>query len=266
MHIKSILLAFVSIFASFSISEARDVTFKSFGDSFVNDFKYVGNNIANMSTNDLLIGGGICSGTALLLFADEPARDFMKDNQGSDADTYFDLANNFGEPITAGIITGGLILTGFIADDADIADAGRITFESLLIAGALNGGMKFTFGRHRPYLNDGNTKFDPFSAQDKFNSFPSGHTTVAFAMATALSCKIDRWWAYTGLYTIAASTGLARMYKDKHWISDVFMGAAIGTVSALAVVKAHEHDKNKKKPQLEIAPNFTPGITFSWNF
>lgn len=66
-----------------------------------------------------------------------------------------------------------------------------------------------------------------------FNSFPSGHTAVAFMGAEFLwqEYKDVSIWYGIGGYTVAAATGALRMYNNKHWIGDVAFGAGIGILS-----------------------------------
>jgi PAP2 superfamily len=66
---------------------------------------------------------------------------------------------------------------------------------------------------------------------------------LAFSSATILSYNIDEWWSYAGFYSMAGLVAGARIYKDQHWLSDVVMGACIGTLSALNVLDA-EKDRN----------------------
>lgn len=78
-------------------------------------------------------------------------------------------------------------------------------------------GLKYTVSRLRP---DGSA----------YNSFPSGHTATAFMSATMLH-KEYGWrspWFSIGAYTTAAVTGMSRILNNKHWMSDVMAGAAIG--------------------------------------
>ena len=85
-----------------------------------------------------------------------------------------------------------------------------------IMATAVNG-LKYTIRRPRP---DGN----------KNNSFPSGHTATAFMSATILH-KEYGWrspWFSIGGYTIAAATGVSRIIRNKHWMTDIAAGAAIG--------------------------------------
>ena len=92
-------------------------------------------------------------------------------------------------------------------------------FSGALMAGMVNG-LKYTVRRPRP---DGTSR----------NSFPSGHTATAFMIATMLH-KEYGWrspWFSIGGYTIAAFTGVSRVLNDRHHLTDVMAGAAIGTAS-----------------------------------
>ena len=65
------------------------------------------------------------------------------------------------------------------------------------------------------------------------NSFPSGHTATAFAGAEFLWQEykdVNIWYGISG-YVVATGTGLFRMYNNRHWLSDVIMGAGIGILS-----------------------------------
>ena len=66
-----------------------------------------------------------------------------------------------------------------------------------------------------------------------FNSFPSGHTATAFAGAEFLWQEykdVSIWYGISG-YLVASGTGIFRLYNDKHWLTDVAMGAGIGIMS-----------------------------------
>src|SRR5262249_55631828 len=78
---------------------------------------------------------------------------------------------------------------------------------------------------------------------DKYQSFPSGHTVAAFAAAAAVVNETSRWWPnYTWfiaptMFGGASLVGVSRMYNNRHWASDVMMGAAIGTFAGNKVVR-----------------------------
>jgi membrane-associated phospholipid phosphatase len=65
------------------------------------------------------------------------------------------------------------------------------------------------------------------------NSFPSGHTTTAFAAAEFLRQEykdVSPWYGVAG-YAIAATTGALRVYNNRHWVSDAVAGAGLGILS-----------------------------------
>jgi len=84
-------------------------------------------------------------------------------------------------------------------------------------------------------------------------SFPSGHTSEAFASAELIRMEYQNtqpWLGVTG-YLMAVTTGYLRMYNNKHWFSDVFTGAGIGIASTrlsyLIYDKVSSRIQSKKK-------------------
>lgn len=66
------------------------------------------------------------------------------------------------------------------------------------------------------------------------NSFPSGHTATAFMTATMLHKEYgltESPWYSIGAYSIATATAVSRMLNNKHWLSDVMVGAGVGILS-----------------------------------
>jgi membrane-associated phospholipid phosphatase len=101
----------------------------------------------------------------------------------------------------------------------------RIAF-SVAAAGASMFVVKVSVGRWRPDEAPGDPgRFDPFSGHD---SFPSGHTTAAFALVTALDAETRTRWVPLLGYPAATLTAWSRVRDLRHWPSDVVAGAAIG--------------------------------------
>lgn len=79
------------------------------------------------------------------------------------------------------------------------------------------------------------------------NSFPSGHTANAFAGAEFLYQEyknVNIWYGISG-YAVATMTGFFRMYNQRHWFSDVVMGAGIGILSTKMAYWLHPYIKQK---------------------
>ena len=71
----------------------------------------------------------------------------------------------------------------------------------------------------------------PYSSEQSL-SFPSGHTSLAFTTATALSLKYPKWYIIAPSYLWASSVGYSRMNLGVHYPSDVVAGALLGAGSA----------------------------------
>lgn len=137
----------------------------------------------------------------------------------------------FGEaPVMVGV-SGGLALAGWAGGRPALVRLGGQTAAALLLETVAVQATKQLVGRARPYQDPDRDAFDfaPFSSQA---AFPSGHSAAAFAMATTLGDATHSTWARAGLYTLATGTAWARLAEEKHWLSDVVAGAAIGILSA----------------------------------
>jgi len=111
------------------------------------------------------------------------------------------------------------------------------------------------------------TNVDRPNGENKF-SFPSGHTTYAFVVATMVSreFKGKSKWIGIASYTAAGATGMMRVLNDKHWFSDVLAGAGVGILSTNLVYLAHDRWLPKRDKGLNTAlyptilPNGSPGM------
>jgi membrane-associated phospholipid phosphatase len=228
------------------------------------DAAFIGNGLLNINLNDVIITSGVLGGTGLLMLADEDVRSLALRNQTQQANSIFRITNEAGNVLYAGGLSGGMYLGGLLAGNEWTRTTGRLMIESLVLSGAFTTTLKVIIGRSRPYTNDGNMKFNWFEWQEGHWSMPSGHSSTVFAVVSVLAGRIDRWWGY-GLYGIAAMTMASRIYYDKHWLSDTFMGGAIGLLSGLTVLEAHKENSKAKSYGLFIVPSSNV-ITFSYKF
>jgi hypothetical protein len=145
------------------------------------------------------------------------------------------------------LIGGSMYVVGRLAHVPRAADLGLHGTEALVVGAAMAGVLKGVLGRERPYAsadtNPRNFKFGRGFKGGEFMSFPSGHSTTAFAAAAAVSTETAVWWPKTKwiigpiLYGGATMVGLSRIYHDRHWASDVIMGAAVGTFAGQKTVR-----------------------------
>jgi membrane-associated phospholipid phosphatase len=128
---------------------------------------------------------------------------------------------------------GSLLLTGYIKDDKIMMRNGIKTGISIGFSALLSTGLKYAINRPRPFVQYPNdiikrTDVGPYS-------FPSGHTTTAFATATALTLSTKKWYVAVPSYAYACAVGYSRMRLGVHFPSDVLGGMVIGIGSSLLV-------------------------------
>ena len=108
-------------------------------------------------------------------------------------------------------------------------------FAAVALPGIFTMIVKAIIGRARPYLFDtqGPFGFNPLSFESTYASWPSGHTTTAFAFVIAIALLAPRL-KYI-LLPLAVLAGYSRLALDAHYLGDVIMGATIGTIGAILV-------------------------------
>lgn len=197
--------------------------------------------------SDYLKIGLISAGTILIMeTADQPIRKAVLKDQRYYKSVPIEFGRMWGEIYSPFVLFGGFagysLLTGDIGTRKIAYELGQAS----LYAGAVDYLLKLAIGRARPYMDEGNTSFHPFSSlfgQD-YHSLPGGHNTAAFALSTVLSRNAKPVWLKGLAYVPAVLTFISRVYQDQHWTSDDFLGAALGYVIATWVVDQHEQGDN----------------------
>ena len=145
-------------------------------------------------------------------------------------DTFFNITNQLGDGrYHALLFTTGYAL-GRLTQNERLTEVSSEGFRSFLISGITVLTLKSIIGRARPYMNEGPLSFHPFTLDNDYHSFPSGHTIVAFSTASVISSNFRHPAVYAITYSLATSVAMARIYKDKHWFSDVLTAAVLGSI------------------------------------
>jgi len=216
----------------------------------------------HFSGQDWLFTGGAFAGIAALHGLDGGARAFALRNQNSTGDNIASAAKLYGDGAYA---AGGSIVVytiGLLGHEPSVRETGLEMIEALSFAGAATTIAKSILGRSRPYTEDGPHMYKFFQTDNDYESLPSGHSTVAFALSSVLAARIKNRYATIGLFSVAGLAAYSRLYEDQHWLSDVVTGGAIGTAMGLAVAGLHEKDS---KMGLLIIPNLR-GATLVYRF
>ncbi len=161
-------------------------------------------------------------------------------------------------------VLGGFYLAGAALHDdhaKGVAVDGAIA--SLFAAGIITPALKEIVGRSRPHQSASGHDFSPFSGAA---SFPSGHATEAFAVASVVASEYSSPWVKGVAYGLAGLVGVARVERDAHYVSDVLAGGLIGTLVGREVA----HTNQARRGELTVVSSLEPthkgfGIGWRWS-
>lgn len=184
--------------------------------------------------------------------------------------------NTVGFPGSA-VLSAAAYFLGLDKHSRPIASLGMHTGEAIVLGGLLAEGLQMTIGRSRPQRDINNAhdfRFGKGFSDDDYSSLPSAHATVAFAAATAASREVGRSWPEASRYvtpisyTAATLAGLSRMYKNKHWASDIVAAAGLGTYSAVLFDRYNQGHPNNLFERAFLPVRIVPvrgGVSFTWS-
>ena len=232
------------------------------GWTFSTYFSLLGNNLKqaftkpfHMHGNEWAYAGAATAFAAALSFEDEPIQQIALNLR----------SNNPGVRTTSRRITefGGLYelyslsalgAYGFVFNKEKMKTATLLATQAYITGVAIESAVKILTVRMRPSFYPPTTQAEPsfkgpfvgpsdFSASRTHSSFPSGHTTSAFAVATVFATMYkDRPWIPVVAYGAATLVGVSRITENRHWTTDVAVGAALGYLTGKqAVHNYHMH-------------------------
>jgi membrane-associated phospholipid phosphatase len=199
---------------------------------------------AKETLRPLAIGG---AATGLSFLADDHVRD-----QIGTSDSVFGKGGNIaGHGISVDAVAAVLFVAGRFADGQRFRDFSYDVLPAALVTQVTTGAVKLAVGRTRP---DGDTN-------RRNSSFPSGHSSGTFAVATVIERHYG-WKAAVPAYTVSSLVALSRVRYNRHYLSDVVGGASLGVIVGRATVRMNRQPL-KLMPagaSLSLAPLGTRGL------
>jgi membrane-associated phospholipid phosphatase len=283
-----------NVIAPQAYNETTKITVPVYMELLLSDVKQQVTSPFRATPDDWLKVGVFAAGiTGVSLFADKPINKAAVNirNQSPTAVSVSLYVTNFGGLYEAYVLAG-FAAYGYIFKKEKTKTTTWLATQAYLSAALIETSMKYLTGRQRPSYYDPKTGQNdnifhgPFFqfTKDKngthppsnaYTSFPSGHTTVAFAAATVFAMEYkDTKWAPILAYSASSLIGLSRIMQNAHWASDVLVGAALGFLCGRQVVNNyHRYAKlqnAKKKNNLSFNLNYMdgvllPGIVYSFN-
>ena len=158
----------------------------------------------------------------------------INDRHTKFSDDFFSFQSNSVKPVYISAPLG-FLATGIMRKDRKAEDTGFLLLTAAILNYGITYGMKNAVNRKRPYnaLDNVHT----VGSTERSASFPSGHTSSAFMLATMVSLQYPKWYVIVPGFAWAGMVGYSRMAIGMHYPSDVFMGAVIGAGSAYVIYK-----------------------------
>lgn len=213
----------------------------------------------NWQKKDFLRAGIIGFGTGLLYTVDEETSRFFID-QREDIPPVLLEVGSLGSPEAIFVLDGAIYLTGLVFKNEKIRHTGLLLVTSATASGLLLSLSKVLVGRARPFTGEGKAEFRPFNfSDDRFRSFPSGHTLFAVSTAYAIGKQFKNPVLKAGIYGLGLIGPASRLWEGEHWVTDVAISTALG----VAVVETVDH---YLKNQQESSSGPQKKISWSLNF
>ena len=165
----------------------------------------------------------------------------------------------FGNPL---VIVPGLLLTygyGKAFKRPKLTETALLAFKSAVISTAVVHVIKFSVHRHRPSTGPSSTIWDGPSFDSSNLSFPSGHSTAVFSIASVVASQYKKPVVGIISYSIAILTAISRVHDRKHWGSDVLFGGALGFFIGKGLMsrkKRKDNTVNTTARKLKLFPLF----------
>jgi membrane-associated phospholipid phosphatase len=243
-------------------------------DAQVRDSTRAGRTPPVMTWLDIGVLGAGLVGSIALMSSDERIARRLQTDRYQDNNPLQDVADVAGHINEKSLFAAGLVTYGI----ARLVDAPRTTTdiawhttESIFMASATATLARGILGRSRPFVTADSNAYDYHLgkgfAELRYRAYPSIHAASAFATASALTAETARHSHRAAYivgpiaYSLAALPGLARMYGDKHWASDILMGAALGAVTGWATVRYHHHRPGNRLDRIFIGNAPTPVVS-----
>ncbi|PLK43225.1 phosphatase PAP2 family protein [Emticicia sp. TH156] len=166
----------------------------------------------------------------------------IQSNRNQRLDAAFENFSKSTYPVSAAVPIG-LLGVGLIAKDKNLQRQGIASGAALAVSLGTSFVLKKIIDRPRP--SEKYAFIQPYVVETD-PSFPSGHATAAFSVATSLSLAVPKWYVIVPAYAWAGTVAYSRLHLGVHYPTDVLAGAVIGAGSAWATHRINRWLKKKR--------------------
>jgi PAP2 superfamily len=185
-------------------------------------FQNLGHDLRRLPSPETAAILAVGVGSALAM---HPVDDNLHDRVVAQGPTdYVRVGNLLGDGWLQGGVAIGTYVVGRMRDDRFVTHLGSDLIRSQALNAVLTRGLKLAAQRNRPHGGS--------------DAMPSGHTSAAFATAVVLQEHYG-WKTGVAAYAAAGFVGWSRIRDDRHWLTDVIVGATVGVIAGRTVVRGH---------------------------
>ena len=249
---------------------------KQFFKNILHDQKAIWTSPFHLRSRDAVWLAPLAGGTAVLIATDQSTGDEIAESHKQlNASRIVSYA---GSAYGAGSVALAFYLFGRGKHDDRARETGLLGAEALVDSQIVGSALKEITQRSRPL--SGTSRSDFF---DGGSSFPSGHSIAAWSLATVIANEYhDRPLVQITAYGIASAVSVARFTGQKHYLSDVLVGSAMGYGIGRYVYHAHHRkrsdsggDEEESRGQSRAWPLIAPqydrhareyGVALAWSF
>jgi membrane-associated phospholipid phosphatase len=213
-------------------------------EGFVSDIKDTFSAPFHWKGDDWLRAVVVTGITTGLYFNDGRIMSWVQEHRSKTSASIAKIAEKFGNPDK---VFPGLVLlygVGSLFKDRKVQHIALLSFKTCATTALVVYSLKLLFHRSRPIRNDPTQWGGPgFSFNDEKQSFPSGHSALAFSLAVVIASEYKGTVIPVIAYSTAVLTALSRIHDKRHWASDIFFGSVIGYFIARQIVKKSRNDE-----------------------
>ncbi len=169
----------------------------------------------------------ITAGIGILYLYDETISDWFQLKGEQAPSPLKDFGWYYGSPENHYAINGGFYLFGLVFKNEEVRKTGILLISASSAAVILQTITKLIIGRARPLRNEGKSSFKPFSKENSYYSFPSGHSILSFTTAYAIGTQFKNPVLKSLMYAFGSIAPVSRLWAGAHWITDAVTSICI---------------------------------------
>lgn len=200
----------------------------------------------NCKKKDLFISGAFVSGIAVIFLYDEALSNWFRQQEEKAHPILKDFGWYYGSPENHYAINGGFYLFGLLTRNEKVRKTGVLLISASSAAGIFQTIAKTIIGRARPLKNVGKAFFRPFSRENAYYSFPSGHSILSFTTAYALGRQFNDPILKCLIYAFGSIAPFSRLWAGAHWVTDAVTSICISIPLVNTIDDYLEKERNYK--------------------